>query len=752
MRSFRSAGSMRSFLGARAARWLRGRESSGPGDQVKRGAGAASGEAGRRAGGGVGVALAGGDDAAGHDELEGVLDAHVEVDDVVGGDEDEVAGGGVGGGGDEDVDDAGGGLVLDLALADAGHEADGPDAAAGVFDEDDAAELLVRLGEDGLDEALHGAVDAAEDGDAEEDGVDALLQALDDDVGDDEAGEDDEAEGEQGAEAGEVEGEEVLGAERRRQQEDGGLEQVDEPGDDPDGDDERQDDEQAGDEPAPHRAAQPEVEGFLFHGRGPGRMLGRHRGKSNPGAAGRGGRVPAGAGSQSAKIWRKFGRSAGQESGRKALGRWRSTTMENEAKYRARGPARREDPGRGTGAVVPLRRREKRLRTSPNPSRWQFKPTVRAPQQFYLPFNTSVPDGDFTFIDLFAGIGGLRMAFESVGGDCVFTSEWDDYAQTTYNANFIHGHSIAGDITKVRPADIPDHDILLAGFPCQPFSIAGVSKKNALGRAHGFLDETQGTLFFDVARILAEKRPRAFMLENVKNLESHDKGHTFAVIRDVLTRELGYHIHFRVIDAQHFVPQHRERIVIVGFAEDVPFSWDALKLPPKGRRHASQILHPEDGSERPYDHDGDRFVDPVTGKVRDKYILTDKLWAYLQAYAAKHRAAGNGFGFGMIGPNDVARTLSARYYKDGSEILVSRGPGRNPRRLTPRECARLMGFPDQYRIPVSDTRAYKQFGNSVVVPVFREVARLMRPFLVDDVGEVPVREGRRGAVRRAGVG
>jgi DNA (cytosine-5)-methyltransferase 1 len=287
-----------------------------------------------------------------------------------------------------------------------------------------------------------------------------------------------------------------------------------------------------------------------------------------------------------------------------------------------------------------------------------------------------------------------------------------------------------GDITKVEAKDIPDHDVLLAGFPCQPFSIAGVSKKNALGRKHGFADETQGTLFFDVARIIKTKRPKAFLLENVKNLMSHDKGHTFEVIKRTLTEELGYHIHTRIIDGQHFTPQHRERIVIVGFREPQEFSWDALQLPEKGSIRLRDILHRDDGTEPKQEWDGNRFFDHEKKQVNSKYILTDKLWAYLQAYKEKHTAKGNGFGFGLVGPDDIARTLSARYYKDGSEILIKRGR-KNPRRLTPRECARLMGFPDDYRIPVSDTRAYKQFGNSVVMLAFAEVARIMRPFIVD---------------------
>lgn len=353
----------------------------------------------------------------------------------------------------------------------------------------------------------------------------------------------------------------------------------------------------------------------------------------------------------------------------------------------------------------------------------------------------SVP-ADFTFIDLFAGIGGIRAAFEQHGGRCVFTSEWDPYARKTYAANFRDGpdHVFADDITKVHEKDIPDHDLLLAGFPCQPFSIAGVSKKNALGRPHGFSDKTQGTLFFDVARIIAEKRPRAFLLENVKNLVSHDKGRTFSTIIDVLENELGYVVKSKVINGKHFVPQHRERIIIVGFREDSGFSWDDLELPPipEGPRMAS-ILHKQDGSE-PADW---LCLEGKNGKVSSRYTLSDKLWHYLQDYAAKHRDKGNGFGFGLVGPKDTARTLSARYYKDGSEILVSQGKRRNPRRLTPRECARLMGFDDDFRIPVSDTRAYKQFGNSVVVPVIAEVARIMRPHLI--VGKEQKKRTRKAA-------
>jgi DNA (cytosine-5)-methyltransferase 1 len=333
----------------------------------------------------------------------------------------------------------------------------------------------------------------------------------------------------------------------------------------------------------------------------------------------------------------------------------------------------------------------------------------------------------FTFVDLFAGIGGLRMAFDAIGGRCLFTSEWDKYSQQTYRANFGE-HLIHGDIVQIASDRIPQHDVLLAGFPCQPFSIAGVSKKNSLGRPHGFECDTQGTLFFEVERIIRHHRPRAFLLENVKNLQGHDGGKTFQTITTVLRKKLGYFVTTKVIDARCFVPQHRERIFIVGFREDVPFDWSMVALP----RHEawpsmSAVLHPEDGSETP--------EPPYTdskGRVARKYTLSDHLWQYLQDYAEKHRAKGNGFGFGLVGPDDVARTLSARYFKDGSEILVRRTRG-NPRRLTPRECARLMGFdrPSRpFKIPVSDTQAYRQFGNSVVVPLVEAVARAMRPFIV----------------------
>ncbi|CAN7653945.1 DNA (cytosine-5-)-methyltransferase [Rhizobium sp. LjRoot254] len=338
----------------------------------------------------------------------------------------------------------------------------------------------------------------------------------------------------------------------------------------------------------------------------------------------------------------------------------------------------------------------------------------------------------FTFVDLFAGIGGLRKGFEPIGGKCVFTSEWDRFSQETYRANHVCDHELVGDITKIQEGEIPEHDVLLAGFPCQPFSLAGVSKKNSLNRPHGFQCDMQGTLFFDVARIIKYHRPKAFLLENVKNLKSHDKGRTFDVIKRTLTEDLGYQVQTRIIDARSWVPQHRERIFIVGFREDCDFDFSALELPSSDQNPMlASILHSEDGSEK----SDERFITGGLGQVAARYTLSDHLWEYLQAYARKHRLKGNGFGFGIVGPNDVARTLSARYHKDGSEILVSQR-GKNPRRLTPRECARLMGFEKSgeqlFRIPVSDTQAYRQFGNAVVVPVVEAVARHMAPF-IDEV-------------------
>lgn len=370
------------------------------------------------------------------------------------------------------------------------------------------------------------------------------------------------------------------------------------------------------------------------------------------------------------------------------------------------------------------------------------------------------PNYRFRFIDLFAGIGGIRSGFEAIGGQCVFTSEWNKNAVRTYKANWYNDsatHTFNQDIREVtlsgNPAiseaqayahiaqHIPEHDVLLAGFPCQPFSLAGVSKKNALGRAHGFECEAQGTLFFDVARIIKARRPAIFVLENVKNLKSHDKGKTFSVIMNTLD-ELGYDVADaeasgkndpKIIDGKHFLPQHRERIVLVGFRRDLDLA-DGFTLRDIDR------LYPQ---QRP------TFGELLEPTVDSKYVLSPKLWDYLYRYAKKHAAKGNGFGFGLVDPTNagsVARTLSARYHKDGSEILIDRGwdktlgeadfthaenQARRPRRLTPRECARLMGFEKvgekPFRIPVSDTQAYRQFGNSVVVPVFAAVAKLLAP-------------------------
>ncbi|MBE6905280.1 MAG: DNA (cytosine-5-)-methyltransferase [Ruminococcaceae bacterium] len=329
--------------------------------------------------------------------------------------------------------------------------------------------------------------------------------------------------------------------------------------------------------------------------------------------------------------------------------------------------------------------------------------------------------GKFTFIDLFAGIGGMRLAFEACGGKCVFTSEWDRYCQKTYFDNF--GVLPYGDITQIYEKDIPNHDILVAGFPCQPFSIAGVSKKNSLGRVTGFLDKTQGTLFFDVVRIINEKRPRAFLLENVKNLKSHDKGNTWKVIMETLD-ELDYKVFPSVLDGQDYAPQHRERVFIVGYdkkryGENITFSFDLKK--PKEKSVLEDILETQ---------------------VDNKYTLSDHLWQYLQDYAQKHQEKGNGFGYGLADLKGVTRTLSARYYKDGSEILIPQD-GRNPRRLTPRECARLQGYDDSFNITVSDTQAYKQFGNSVVVPLVTAVAERIVA-VMDSMEEIEIRRQANG--------
>ena len=344
----------------------------------------------------------------------------------------------------------------------------------------------------------------------------------------------------------------------------------------------------------------------------------------------------------------------------------------------------------------------------------ECKPTKLALRTLKYAATKRVPDkdGDFSFIDLFAGIGGLRRGFEKIGGHCVFSCEWDKHSRDTYARNYPVSHEFGADVRDYskEPHKVPAHDVLLAGFPCQPFSLAGVSKKNALGRPHGFLCDTQGTLFFDLAQIIAYRKPAAFLLENVKNLESHDGGKTFDTIMNVLKNELKYHVTHRVISSEPWVPQKRERVFIVGFREPTQFSFDALKVPTT-RPKLGSILEEE--------------VDP-------KYTLTPHLWKYLKDYREKHAKAGNGFGCSVFGPDEVARTLSARYYKDGSEILIAQS-GTRPRRLTPRECARLMGFDtprgSSFKIGVSDTQAYRQFGNAVVVPVVEAVAKIMKPHI-----------------------
>lgn len=368
------------------------------------------------------------------------------------------------------------------------------------------------------------------------------------------------------------------------------------------------------------------------------------------------------------------------------------------------------------------------------------------------------PHYAFRFVDLFAGIGGIRRGFEAIGGQCVFTSEWNKHAVRTYKANYYcdpENHRFNDDIRDITLShregvsdlqaaehirqQIPQHDVLLAGFPCQPFSLAGVSKKNALGRAHGFACDTQGTLFFDVVRIIDARRPPIFVLENVKNLKSHDCGKTFRIIMQTLD-ELGYDVADaddngsddpKIIDGKYFLPQHRERIVLVGFRRDLNLKGDFTLRDIRTR----------------YPQQRTTLADLLEPAVEAKYVLTPVLWKYLYRYAKKHQARGNGFGYGMVypdNPHSVTRTLSARYYKDGAEILIDRGwdvargeenfddpqnQQHRPRRLTPRECARLMGFEApqayQFRIPVSDTQAYRQFGNSVVVPVFAAVASLL---------------------------
>lgn len=324
----------------------------------------------------------------------------------------------------------------------------------------------------------------------------------------------------------------------------------------------------------------------------------------------------------------------------------------------------------------------------------------------------------FKFIDLFAGIGGFRSAMTSLGGTCVFTNEWDKYACKTYQTWYGDEDVHAGDINEINIADeIPDHDVLCAGFPCQPFSLAGVSKKASLGRAHGFECAAQGNLFFRIMDIVDEKRPPVLFLENVKNLKSHDKGNTWRVIEKNLA-DRQYTVFSKIIDARSWVPQHRERFFIICFDKHV-----------FGHMEESDFGFP-DTPDQP---------NPLLGEVlhksapERKYMLSDKLWAYLQGYAEKHRKKGNGFGYSLFGRGDVARTLSARYHKDGSEVLIKQRGWKNPRRLTPFEARDLMGFDDRYArlfghsdgFPqvVSDTQAYRQYGNAVVPKVVEAVGK-----------------------------
>lgn len=357
--------------------------------------------------------------------------------------------------------------------------------------------------------------------------------------------------------------------------------------------------------------------------------------------------------------------------------------------------------------ILPPARSTKSARTS------KMLDAIRGPFPFPPPRNPA-----FTFIDLFAGIGGFRLAFQKAGGRSVFCSEWDEYAQMTYKANY--GEVPTGDIRAVDIDDIPDHDVLCAGFPCQPFSLAGVSKKNALGRATGFDDLTQGTLFFEIRKILQAKRPAAFFLENVKNLMSHDHGHTFQVISGVLQQELGYVIKAEVVDGKAWVPQHRERIFIVGFdPQQVDITAEEINIPhaPLAREHFRRR----------------RLADVIQQNV-DGHTLGPGTWASLERHKAHHEEAGNGFGYGIIrwpiAADEVTRTISARYYKDGAEILVEQ-PGQRPRRLTVQEAMQLQGYdPDYFVFPVTDCQAYKQIGNSVVWPAVHscalEIARVLR--------------------------
>lgn len=345
---------------------------------------------------------------------------------------------------------------------------------------------------------------------------------------------------------------------------------------------------------------------------------------------------------------------------------------------------------------------------------------ARAYQQLLPSLFSDVPyppvdRAEFKFIDLFAGIGGFRLAFQSTGGKCVFTSEWDEFAKKTYAANF--GEVPFGDITRIVKTQIPDHDVLCAGFPCQPFSLAGVSKKNSLGRKHGFEDETQGTLFFEIKEILRVKRPRAFMLENVKNLISHDQKRTFRIIMDALRSQLGYVVAARIVDGSNWVPQHRERIFIVGFdPQQIRITEDEIAIPQA----------PPAGYQR-------RELREIIQRNVEGHTLGAGTWDTLERHRRHHAERGNGFGYGLhrmpIGKGEVTRTISARYHKDGAEILIEQA-GKRPRRLTVKEAMQLQGYdPEKFVFPVSDTQAYRQIGNSVVVPAIAATAQMIAEVL-----------------------
>lgn len=346
--------------------------------------------------------------------------------------------------------------------------------------------------------------------------------------------------------------------------------------------------------------------------------------------------------------------------------------------------------GMGKNGARTLRRWENGEST---PSSIEYKGIMEFANR--IPYKNEVENPRFTFIDLFAGIGGIRLPFQELGGKCVFSSEWDKYAQKTYNVNF--GETPSGDITKIKAEDIPSFDILLAGFPCQPFSQAGLKK--------GFSD-TRGTMFFEIERILKEKKPKAFLLENVKQLKGHDKGRTLSVILEHLDLA-DYYVSYKVLRAADFgVPQNRERIYIVGFNRgkyEIPDTFEFTFPSPT--------------------HNTTKLGNILEKSVDEKYTISDALWEGHQRRKKEHIEKGNGFGYSLFNADsEYTSTISARYYKDGSEILIDQGQDHNPRKLTPRECARLQGFPEDFIIPVSDTQAYKQFGNSVAVPVVRAVA------------------------------